>query len=260
MPETLLLNISLLFYILTLFALIAFHLSKKVLVSKGAVYLYSSGIIFNLSAIVMRGVSAQRVPFSNTFETLILFALLVAVLYYVFLFKTDKNKLLLTGTTVLVIVLIALSSFFSCEPKPLVPALRSNWLTIHVLFCIISYAAFGVGFVKAIIFIILKEYKKDNASFNSLNNIIVIGYSFLVLGITTGSVWGEAAWGSYWNWDPKEIWSLITFLIYTIYFHLKLQEKFSQRFLSILLIAGFGFILFTYFGVNYLLMGLHSYA
>ena len=260
MSDSFILNISLLLYVLSLFALIAYHMIKGSLYCKIALILSGCAVIANLAAIITRGVIADRLPFSNTYETLILFAFLIAVIYILVLFKTDNNKLILTGSIILIILLIALSSFFCSDPEPLIPALRSNWLAIHVLFCIISYASFAIGFVRAIIFIILKEYNNEKNNFNIINNIIVIGYTFLALGITTGSVWGEAAWGSYWNWDPKEIWSLITFIIYTIYLHLKISDKLSTRFLSILVISGFGLILFTYFGVNYLLMGLHSYA
>lgn len=260
MTDSLLLNITLLLYLGSLFIFIAYQLLRTEFLSSIALTLFFSGALTNLATIILRGVIANRVPFSNTYETLVLFAFLMVIIYLAISFKTDKNKTLLTGNIIFIILLIALASFFINDPKPLVPALKSNWLTIHVLFCIISYSAFAVGFIRALIFIVFKEYKMSEEKFEIINRIIITGYTFLILGITTGSIWGEAAWGSYWNWDPKETWSLITFLIYTIYFHLKTSNKLETKYLSIIIIIGFCFILFTYFGVNYLLTGLHSYT
>lgn len=261
MTDTMLLNFSLFLYTLSLFVLIGYHLSGISYLKTLTYISITCGLILNLSSIVTRGIISKTVPLSNTYETIILFALLIAIIYLVMILKSDTNLILLTGCLIFIIILLALSSLFDSQPKPLVPALRSNWLTIHVLFCFISYSSFAIASIRSIIYLILREYRdvKEN-KFELINKLIVIGYTFLVLGIVTGSIWGESAWGSYWNWDPKETWSLITLLIYTIYCHLKLSKTVSHKVLSVIAIAGFIFILFTYFGINYLLVGLHSYA
>lgn len=260
MTDSMFLNFALVMYIMSLFVLVGFHLLKKPVLGKAGNFLFTCGALCNLGSIIMRGIIAERLPFSNTYETLILFSFLMAALYTICLIKNDSSRGLLTGTVLFMIILLGLSSFFNAEPKPLVPALRSNWLAIHVLFCIISYAAFAIASIRAIVYLLKKEYKDSENSFDSIHNIIIIGYTFLTLGIVTGSIWGEAAWGSYWNWDPKEVWSLITFLMYTIYLHLRLTGKLSQKYLCIFAFSGFTVILFTYFGVNYLLTGLHAYS
>jgi len=90
--------------------------------------------------------------------------------------------------------------------------------------------------------------------------MVVFGFLFLTIGIITGAVWANSAWGKYWTWDPKETWSLITWLIYAIFMHLRIMRGWSGRSLAYVSILGFLAVLFTYFGVNYLLSGLHSYA
>ena len=90
--------------------------------------------------------------------------------------------------------------------------------------------------------------------------MVVIGFLMLTLGIITGSVWANSAWGSYWSWDPKETWSLITWLVYAALLHSRLMRGWKGKKLAILSIIGFISVLFTYFGVNYILAGLHSYA
>ncbi len=89
--------------------------------------------------------------------------------------------------------------------------------------------------------------------------MVVIGFFLLALGIITGAVWAHSAWGSYWTWDPKETWSLITWLIYAVILHSRLLRGWRGKRIAILSIIGFFCVLFTYFGVNYL-AGLHSYA
>ncbi len=90
--------------------------------------------------------------------------------------------------------------------------------------------------------------------------MVVIGFLMLTLGIITGSVWAHSAWGTYWSWDPKETWSLITWLVYASVIHSRMVRKWKGKKIAILCIIGFACVLFTYFGVNYYLSGLHSYA
>ncbi|PKN05996.1 MAG: c-type cytochrome biogenesis protein CcsB, partial [Deltaproteobacteria bacterium HGW-Deltaproteobacteria-7] len=156
--------------------------------------------------------------------------------------------------------------------EPLIPALQSNWLTSHVLTCFMGYAAFTVAFAlgimffvrhaagadsaKASVFIRLlpSEYLMDELMYSS----VALGFIFLSLGIVTGSVWAHYAWGSYWGWDPKETWSLITWLTYAVMLHARGVRGWRGRRMAIMAIAGFGCVLFTYLGVN-LLPSLHSY-
>lgn len=162
---------------------------------------------------------------------------------------------------------------------PLVPALQSNWLMMHVTVMIISYAALILGSLLSIVFVIAinlykskttlravdtqKEYS-NNKVFANLDylsyRIIGIGFPFLTIGILSGAVWANEAWGSYWSWDPKETWALLTWLIFAIYLHTRLTKGWEGE--KPALIASFGFIVVwvCYLGVNLLGEGLHSYG
>lgn len=252
------LNLTLAF---NLIASILFWLSiifNKNLAAKVASICFLSGLICNTIAIVLRWLAVNHLPFANTFETLMLFSFLLGVTC-LFLWKTDKNKLIATGCSMLIVILTGLTSFAGDTQAPLVPALKSNWLAIHVLFCFISYAAFTVSFITSLIHLLIRA--KTGIDFGTITyKLIIFGYTFLILGITSGSVWGNQAWGSYWNWDPKETWALITLLVYTVYLHITHIEGINEKIRSLLPVIGFIFIIITYFGVNYLLAGLHSYA
>lgn len=141
--------------------------------------------------------------------------------------------------------------------NPLIPALQSNWLMMHVTVMLLSYATLITGCVLAIAFLFLSDIKiLDQLSFRSIG----IGFPLLTVGILSGSVWANEAWGSYWSWDPKETWSFITWIIFAIYLHLRLNEKWSGVKSAILATLGFFVIWICFLGVNFLAKGLHSYG
>lgn len=251
------LNIS---FILFLISFVIFVLA--ILYKKNLFYIIASttfiiGFIFNMLSFIFRWQASDHIPMSNTYETLVLFSMLIAIIYLYF-WKTDKNKFIACGSSLLIVLIIGISALVDNVPRPLVPALQSNWLTIHVLFCFISYAAFAISFITAIASLLIKEPPPDLNQITRQN--ITLGYTFLVLGIITGSIWANRAWGTYWSWDPKETWSLITLLVYTLYLHSYNFERWAGKRSAMIAITGFIFIVFTYFGVNYLLSGLHSYS
>jgi ABC-type transport system involved in cytochrome c biogenesis permease subunit len=159
-----------------------------------------------------------------------------------------RRYAILLASSLLIYTIFSLGS-----PKPLLPALQSYWLYIHVTACLLSYTLFFLSFVLAIAFL----FKKEDRLFDAFGALIKKGFFLLTLGICTGSIWAHYAWGRWWGWDPKEVWALITWLYYTIILHLRLTGC-SKRTQSILTIGGVFFILFTFLGVSFL-PGLHSY-
>ena len=137
--------------------------------------------------------------------------------------------------------------------------------------CFFGYAAFGLAFGLSLMFLLKRIERPERNNFflkiipessilDELSyQMVVIGFLLLTLGIITGSVWAHSAWGSYWSWDPKETWSLITWLVYAALLHSRMVRGWKGNKLAALCIIGFCCVLFTYFGVNYL-AGLHSYA
>ena len=154
--------------------------------------------------------------------------------------------------------------------QPLLPALKSNWLIAHVITCFIGYAAFAIAFGISIMYlfkqwdpvgknILLDRFPKANILDELTYQMVMFGLLFLSMGIITGAVWANSAWGRYWGWDPKETWSLITWIVYATLVHARMMRGWHGKRIAILSIIGFMAVIFTYFGVNYL-PGLHSYG
>jgi len=211
-------------------------------------FFYLCGLTANINVIITRWIAAKHIPLSNTYETIFFFVGFLAVAGLV-IWKRDKTKLLSAAISLFIVMAIATASLIQNSPSPLIPALQSNWLGIHVSFMLLSYSAFTLAFLAAI-------FQRGELTYKS----ILFGFPLLTLGIFTGSVWANASWGTYWSWDPKETWALITWLVYAIYLHLRLVKGWKGKKLSFVAIFGFVVVLFTYFGVNYLLSGLHSYT
>jgi cytochrome c-type biogenesis protein CcsB len=237
-------------------------------------------IIAHAGGIVLRWIESYklgfgRAPLSNLYESLVFFSWTVALIYSLFELRT-KNKSLGVVAALIAFLAIAYASFSPSvneRIQPLIPALQSNWLISHVVTCFLGYAAFALSFGLSIIYLIKSDKPDDRGAeassafrfpdhnvIDELNHqMVAFGFIMLTLGIITGSVWAHSAWGSYWSWDPKETWSLITWLIYAAVLHSRFTRGWRGRRIALMNIFGFACVLFTYFGVNYL-PGLHSYA
>jgi cytochrome c-type biogenesis protein CcsB len=236
------------------------------------------GLAGHTFAMILRWVESYRfgighAPLSNLYESLIFFAWAIILLYLIMEWRT-KNRSIGTFATPLAFLIMAYASFTGITNRiqPLIPALKSNWLIAHVVTCFIGYAAFGIGFGLSIMYLLkrlhdsgktnvfLKLVPESNILEELSYQMVVIGFILLTLGIITGAVWAHSAWGRYWGWDPKETWSLITWLIYAALLHSRMIRGWRGKRLAILSIIGFSCVLFTYLGVNLVLSGLHSYA
>jgi cytochrome c-type biogenesis protein CcsB len=267
-------QIALILYLINIFLFIFyFGLGKERLFRIGMLIL-SLGFIAHSIALVHRYIEAGHVPFTNLYESMVFFSWCIILFHYFILIKY-RVKILSAFVSPLAFITISIASLLPYEYKkiePLVPALQSNWLFIHVSVCFISYAAFAISFASSLMFIIqenrIKRKKIDRFYFRlpSLEisdevsyKAIAIGFPFLTLGIISGAIWAQNAWGRYWGWDPKEVWSLITWLVYALYLHIRLRSGYKGRKAAFLSIIGFLVVLFTYLGVSLLLPGLHSY-
>jgi cytochrome c-type biogenesis protein CcsB len=203
-------------------------------------------------------------PLSNLYESLVFFAWSVGLALIVVRLRFTADVIVLLGTP-LVFIIMASSFLFDSGIKPLIPALQSNWLAAHVMTCFLGYAGFAVSFVAALLLLLARwspamaEYLPEKRLLDEIvYRSILVGLPLLTLGIVTGAAWADYAWGRYWSWDPKETWSLITWLVYSAFLHARLARGWSGGRTALLSVIGFGAVLFTYFGVNYL-PGLHSY-
>ncbi|WP_022852994.1 c-type cytochrome biogenesis protein CcsB [Thermodesulfatator atlanticus] len=211
-----------------------------------------------------------RIPLTNLYESLIFFGWSIVAVYLFLEFKL-KNRIIGAFVMPFAFLSMAYASFSTDqEIQPLIPALQSNWLTVHVVTCFLGYAAFTVACGLGIMYLLRSRAKSDQGiwahlpDLRSLDDLIyktiLFGFFWLTVGIITGAVWAEQAWGSYWSWDPKETWSLITWFVYAAAIHARLMRGWSGTKIAFLSIIGFASVLFTYFGVNFLLSGLHSYG
>jgi cytochrome c-type biogenesis protein CcsB len=243
-----------------------------------ATYLTMATFAGHTIAIVFRWVESYQLgighaPLSNLYESLIFFSWTIILLYLIVEMRTASKSIGAFATPIafLSLAYASFSNNIKDSIQPLVPALQSNWLTAHVMTCFFGYAAFALAFGLSLMYLIKKsEILNPNSRFYNLipdagtldeltYQMVVIGFLMLTLGIITGSVWAHSAWGSYWSWDPKETWSLITWLVYAALLHGRMIRGWKGKRLATLSILGFICVLFTYFGVNYL-AGLHSYA
>lgn len=227
-------------------------------------YILSMVFVLLLLTTVLRSIGIDFIAITSTYEALLLFSESVVLVLVIYRFKAGDTTLpfLMIGGTLIAIILLAVSSspLISVEARPPVPALRSNWLILHILFAFFGEAFFAVAFIASIYHLAIHDEAKKASSDVIIYKTVVIGYFlFTTGGLIFGAIWAYNAWGRYWGWDPKETSAFVTWIVYTLYLHLRLIKKRRGRLPAILCIAGFVLTLFTFLGVNYLMKGLHSY-
>lgn len=225
-------------------------------VIKAANALGYGGFAWNACALLLRGILLGRPPLSDGGDFILIFVGLVALfaLWFEHMIKTAAvNRYVFPFCSVLLFVVFFFMGDQLGTSTPLNPLLKSPLLSIHVVTAALSYAGFALAAGLAGARLRKPNYDADG---KWTRRIVAGSFCMLTLAIVLGAFWAEVAWGSYWSWDPKETWALITWIVYAIYLHRRWQGKKSD----IILILGFVFVIFTFFGVNYLFSGLHEYA
>ena len=217
------------------------------------------------AVITLRSLQINFVALTNMFESLVFYSGFIALLLFFYRVQRSVqfNPFVNFGSLVIAIVLLALAvaPIAPDSVLPPIPALKSYWLVIHVALSFIGEAFFAVSFVASAAFLVVREEPRKLLYDRITYTAIAVGYPIFTAGaLIFGSIWAEQAWGRYWSWDPKETWALVTWLVYTAYLHVRLIRRRRDNFAAILSVAGFLCTLFTFFGVNYLLKGLHSYG
>ncbi len=277
MSSSLVLSVTTFLYGLAAVLYIGGWVFKKEAIGKAGTGTVIAAVAGNLAGIFMRWAESYamgygRAPLTNLYESLVFFALCVGgvYLYFEFHYKNRTIGAFAAPLAFLAMAYASLSPNISDRIQPLIPALKSNWLIAHVITCFLGYAGFAVAFGASIMYLLKKrDPGRDSGllsrlpSLNVLDELthqtVTFGFLFLSIGIITGAVWANSAWGSYWSWDPKETWSLITWFIYATLLHARLMRGWHGKRIAFISVVGFLAVLFTYFGVN-LLPGLHSYA
>jgi cytochrome c-type biogenesis protein CcsB len=264
--------------------------------------LIAFGFIFQTIALALRWFYAGHPPWVNSYEVMSFFAWATVAAYLTLNIRSDyKSVGVLVGP--LAFVVLSFASLQPANPTPLVPALQSVWLLIHVPITILSYCAFFMAFAASVLYLFkskqLSEQRPTNEPYrqsgsseyaagrippeatgflakftlNQLDDLayksVAVGFPLLTIGILTGAIWAETAWGNYWSWDPKETWSLITWFVFLAYLHVRTQYQ-SHSLAAYIAAFGFVSVMFTFLGVGYVLpllqtyigvsTGLHGYA
>ena len=240
------------------------------LVQNIATLTLSLGLILNLAGMVRRTIQTYELgvphpPWSNLFEALTFWSFVVGFIY---LFLERKYGIRLLGAIIVPVVfgLSAFAIFYaSKEIVPLMPALRSYWLYFHVVTAFIGYAGFTVGFGGAVLYLLKDRFSNlplpskdllDEITYKS----IVIVFPIWTASIILGAAWANEAWGGYWSWDPKEVWSLIVWLFFGAYLHASQLLGWKGKRTAWMVVFGFITVLICFFAVNLFFPGLHSYA
>ena len=225
------------------------------------------GLVPHSVALLVRWIEQGHGPYMSRYEVLSSDAWVIVVMFLLFSLKWKKIRV--AGTIILPIVflMIAVALFRNPEMHNLPPSLRSIWLVMHVTFAKLAAGAIIISFGAAVLFL-LKEKKESKPIFSKFPSLELLdeysykfagfGFVFWTINIAAGSIWAEASWGRYWGWDPIETWSLITWLMYGVFAHLRLFWKWRGKKSAVALVACFAMSLFTIFILPFVAESLHS--
>jgi cytochrome c-type biogenesis protein CcsB len=231
------------------------------------------GLLLSVTGVLLRALAAQRAPWGNMFEFTITAMVFIVGVYLIMLWRTGIRWLGLPVTLLAAVGNGLAVTVFYVAVAPLVPALHSVWFLIHIVAAAISGAAFNVGGVMSILYLIKRRAEDRGAvrgyleRLPSSRKIDLIAYRFLAFAfplwtftVVAGAIWAEYAWGRYWGWDPKETWALVTWVIYAGYLHARSTAGWRGTRAAVIAIIGLASFWFNFIGINLLVSGLHSYA
>jgi cytochrome c-type biogenesis protein CcsB len=226
--------------------------------------------VYHGSGLGLRWYISGHAPWSNGYEAVVFIAWVTLIAGFAF---ARKNPVVLAGTAILAFFMIFVTEMNLMDPEitPLQPVLKSYWLMIHVAIITGSYGFLGLGAILGLlnqVLYIFRNQKNGTRITSHINEItyvseltITIGLFMLTIGTFLGGIWANESWGRYWGWDPKETWALVSVLVYAVILHLRYIPGLSGKFtFNLVSFWGYSSIIFTFFGVNFYLVGLHSYA
>lgn len=268
--STLLFILAVMFYIIAIFFLCSFLFRNANLFSRVSILMTGSGFVLHSISLCLRFFEKGYLPLLTLFEALSFFGWAIVLLYLVMniRYRIDTSGLFVTPVVILFLIY---ALFLPKGGKELDPMLKSHWLGIHIPITLLGYAAFTVAFASGLMYLMQERRLKSKKvsrlyklpSLEVLDDVnyksITAGFLFLTLGITAGAIWLKNSKGVYLNSDPKVVWSLITWVLYSILLHVRYMSKMRGKKVAILSIIGFCLVIFTFLGVNFLLPGLHSF-
>lgn len=278
--EANLFNAGFALYLLAIVAYVAFAGTRHRAVAALASGIGSLGLLAHTASLVARSVAAGRVPYVSMYEYLLAFAWAIVVVFLVLRIMAGARREAVDSAGAVVFTLVAgLLGYGSKLPtemkqiEALMPILKSNWLIFHILTAVVGYGAAGVAAALSFLYCALnivpggERIKARLPSATALDwasyRCVLFAFPFLALLNITGAIWAYDAWGRWWGWDPKETWSLITFMVYLFYLHARLRAGWRGGAINLVVLVAFAAVMFTFIGVNRLAafsQSLHSYA
>ena len=262
MTESTFFTAAFVLYVIAALFYLVFLFGQKAGQAKIGFALAVAGLGIHTIAIILRTFQSGHAPFTNMYESLsfLAWAMVVAFVFVEVKFKAPRVAAYMM-LIIIAVMALASSPLMPKDAAPLVPALQSYWLWLHVSVTLLGEAFFAVAFIASIMYLRAKDAEKREKLDSVAYRCVAIGFPLFTLGgLIFGMVWAQKAWGTYWSWDPKEVWSLITWFVFALYLHTRIVMGWKGKRSAMIAILGFLAALFTFFGVNYLLSGLHSYA
>ena len=231
------------------------------------------GFLCSLTGTMLRGLAAGRPPWGNMYEFTITAMTLIVAAYLVMVWRTGARWLGLPVTLLAAVGNGLAVTVFYVAVAPLVPALHSVWFIIHIVAAAIAGAAFNIGALLTILFLVRQRAEKRGkvggyiARIPNARKLDLLAYRFHAFAfplwtftVAAGAIWAEYAWGRYWGWDPKETWALVTWVIYACYLHARSTAGWRGTRAAVIALIGVASFWFNFVGINLLVSGLHSYA
>ncbi len=217
-------------------------------------FLYA-GLVIQGVYVISRGLDLGRLPLVGPHDTLIFLSASIAAFFIPFdiAMKNDKRFTRAAALSAIAFTLFGLIS--KPHNTPLPPVLRTLWFELHVVLAFLSYALFGIGAILGVLYLPGRDKSLEGLQYRSA----FIGYCLFSLSMIFGGVWAYLAWGTYWLWTPKELWTSLVWIFYSIYLHARLVRGWTGRPLAVLGIVGFAFVMFTYLGVSLLMESSHTF-
>lgn len=217
----------------------------------------TAGFLLHSTALMLRTIEVGHAPMANRYETLLFFswAIILTNLVVVYRYRIANTSVI---TTPIALLILAFAMMSSDAITPMYPALKTIWFEIHVTSSFAGYALFTLAMAAAIIFLISKD-SEASKTFSDINNKAVLwGFVLFSLSMYSGAIWGYLAWGAYWLWEPKMLWSFILWFYYAGILHGRYVKDWRGRPVAYLTITGFGIVFFTYLGVSILMQSSHK--
>jgi len=259
-------------YFLAASGFLCYLLTNKDTVTKVSIMTYLAGFSIHTVAILVRYFEAGYFPMLNMHEGLSFFSWCISGIFFLFYYKY-KVKIMGVFAAPLSFLFILIAFAFDSSIVNMIPVLRSYWRPIHIMFAFLGDAMFAIAALAGVMYLMQERQlktKKMNRFYYILPSLevsdkinykcLTYGFPMLTIGMITGAIWANSAWGTYWSWDPKETWSLVTWFIYAAMLHGRLTVGWRGRKVAILSIIGFAVILFTFLGVSLLMGGSHAEA